>query len=138
MICPKCNSQFAERCYIIESEKFKADIREDESQCIFEYVFYLDLVFRRHLESGKIDSMLRNEFMRKKIYLTAGAEISSLDEKNWKIHDGIDLFLRVEEADDRLKVYEGEIVKKYYKLYVYECFKCGYVAERGKYVDVAV
>jgi len=34
------------------------------------------------------------------------------------------------------KVYEGRQVKKYYKEYIYECFKCGHREYRWDYVDI--
>ena len=33
------------------------------------------------------------------------------------------------------KEYEGRVVRKYYKEYVYECMKCGHRETRWDYVD---
>lgn len=79
-----------------------------------EYLFSLELKHKEILRYGVIDSNLLIQFENNKHSLSDKAIVSKLDEKKWKISNGVLEYI-IKEEDTRLSVYESG--KKYVGLF---------------------
>jgi len=78
------------------------------------YLFSLELNYKQYLKDGKVNDTLIKAFENSEQSLSRDAEISKIDEKNWKIKDGLKRY-RIEDTDTWLNIYTDTPLERKYR-----------------------